>query len=146
MFLYVLLKFKIISMRIVQIIKLQNETNISETPQTLCITSFRTFLKYMYIYKYISNIQSTSKDSGSGLFVYRIYEEFHINLWECSMYGCCYIFLIQVEIIKLTYRVYTMQLEENSNLIHQNKSVMTIEPDLSFLLIALYIYIYIYAP
>ena len=22
-----------------------------------------------------------------GLFVYRIYEEFHINLWECLIYG-----------------------------------------------------------
>ena len=42
-----------------------------------------------------------------------------------------YIFSIQVYITKLTYRVYTVQLKGNSNL-------------LSFLLIALYIYIYIY--
>ena len=38
------------------------------------------------IYIYISNIQSASKDSGCGLFTYRIYKEFHINLWECSMF------------------------------------------------------------
>ena len=28
-------------------------------------------------------------DSGCGLFFYRIYEEYHINLCECSMYGYC---------------------------------------------------------
>ena len=33
------------------------------------------------------------------------------------MYGYCYIFFILVYMIKLTYRAYTMQLEENSNLI-----------------------------
>ena len=33
------------------------------------------------------------------------------------MYDYCYIFPIQVYIIKLTYRVYTVQLEENSNLV-----------------------------
>ena len=39
----------------------------------------------------ISNIHSASEDSGCGLLLYRIYEEYHINLSECSMYGCCYI-------------------------------------------------------
>ena len=29
--------------------------------------------------------------SGCGLLIYRIYEEYHINLCECSMYGYCYI-------------------------------------------------------
>ena len=29
------------------------------------------------------------------IFMSRIYEEFHINLWECSMYGYCYIFLFR---------------------------------------------------
>ena len=33
------------------------------------------------------------------------------------MYGNCYIFPIQTYIIKLTNRAYTMQLEENSNLV-----------------------------
>ena len=37
----------------------------------------------------VSNIQSASEDSGCGLFVYRIYQEYHINLCECSMYGYC---------------------------------------------------------
>ena len=63
---------------------------------------------YIYIYIYISNILSASKDNGCGLFMHRIYEEFHINLWECSMYGYCYIFPIQVYIINLTYRLYSM--------------------------------------
>ena len=56
----------------------------------------------------MSNIKSASEDNACGLFAFRIYEEFHINLWECSMYGYCYIFPIQLYIIKLTYRVYTM--------------------------------------
>ena len=43
----------------------------------------------IYIYIYIYNIQSASKDSGCGLFFYRKYEEYHINLCECSMYGYC---------------------------------------------------------
>ena len=33
-----------------------------------------------YKLKYISNIQSVSQDSRRGLFAYRIYKEFHINL------------------------------------------------------------------
>ena len=56
---------------------------------------------------YLSNIQSVSEDDGCGLFVHRIDEEFHINLWEWSTYGYCYTFPIQVYIIKL--RVYTMK-------------------------------------
>ena len=72
---------------------------------------------YIYIYIYISNIQSASVNNGWGLFAYWIFEEFHINLRECLMYGYCYIYPIQVYIIKLTYRMYTMQLEENSNLV-----------------------------
>ena len=44
---------------------------------------------YIYIYIYIY-ILSASGDNGCGLFVYRIYKGFHINLWECSMYGHCY--------------------------------------------------------
>ena len=67
---------------------------------------------YIYIY-----IQSASEDNRCGLFTYRIYEELHINLWECSIYGYCYIFPIKVYIIKLTYRAYTMRLNENSNLV-----------------------------
>ena len=43
-----------------------------------------------YIYIYISNIQSASEDSGCGLFLYRIYEEYHIKLCVCSMYGYYY--------------------------------------------------------
>ena len=48
---------------------------------------------YIYIY-YISNIQPASEDSGCGLFAYRLYEEFHVNLWECSIYANCYIFFL----------------------------------------------------
>ena len=55
---------------------------------------------------YISNIQSASENNGCGLFVYRIYEEFHINLCECSTYGYCYIFLIQVS--GLSFRLITL--------------------------------------
>ena len=71
-----------------------------------------------YIYIYISNIQSASEDTGCGLFVYRIYEEYHINICECWVYGYFYIsFSFQVYITKLTYRVYAVQLEGNSNLV-----------------------------
>ena len=42
---------------------------------------------------YISDIQSGTEDNGCGLFEYRIFVEFHINLWECSMYNNCYAFL-----------------------------------------------------
>ena len=45
-------------------------------------------------YIYLSNIQAASKDSGCGLFMYRIYEGYPINLWECSLYGYCYIFFL----------------------------------------------------
>ena len=34
----------------------------------------------VYIYIYISNIQSASEDSGCGLFMYRIYEEYHMGV------------------------------------------------------------------
>ena len=44
--------------------------------------------EHLYI---ISNILSVSEDSGCWLFVYRIYEEFYVNLCECSIYGYCYI-------------------------------------------------------
>ena len=67
----------------------------------------------IYIYT-----QSASEDSGCGLFAYTVYEEFHINLWECSMNGYCYLFFpIQVYITKLTYSAYTVQLEGDSNLV-----------------------------
>ena len=70
---------------------------------------------YIYIYIYISTIQSASEDSGCGLFVYRIYDEYRINIWECSMYGYCYIsFSFQVYIIKRTHRAYVVQLEGKS--------------------------------
>ena len=78
----------------------------------------------MYIYIYIY-IQSASKESGCGLFVHRMYEEFHINLWECSMYGCCYIFFsIQVYLTKLAYRAATIQLEGNTNLVCHYKFIL----------------------
>ena len=68
--------------------------------------------------EYIYNIQSASEDSGCGLFAYRIYEEYQINLCECSMYGYCYIsFSFQVYITKLTNRAYIVQIEGNSNLV-----------------------------
>ena len=75
--------------------------------------SFKNDVTYkLFIYKsYIH------EDNGCGLFTYRIYKEFHINLWECLMYGY-YIFPIQVYIIKLTYIAYSMQLEENTNLVN----------------------------
>ena len=44
------------------------------------------------------SVQSVPEYNGCGLFVYRIYEEFHINLWVCSMFRFCYLFLIQVYI------------------------------------------------
>ena len=66
----------------------------------------------------MSNIQSASEDSGCGLLAYRIYEEYHINLCECSLYVYCYIFFsIKVYIRKLTYRGYTVQLEGNPILV-----------------------------
>ena len=40
----------------------------------------------VYIYIYISNIQSASEDYGCGLFVYRVYERFHINIWETNIF------------------------------------------------------------
>ena len=40
--------------------------------------------QYICIY-----IQSASEDNGCRLFFYRIYEEYHINLCEYLMYGCC---------------------------------------------------------
>ena len=71
--------------------------------------------EYIYIYIYI---QSAFEDSGCGLFAYRIYGVYHINLYECSMYGFCYIsFSFLVYITKLTYRVYAVLLEGNSNLV-----------------------------
>ena len=58
---------------------------------------------YVCMYVYISNIQSAYKERKFVLFVYRIYKEFHINLWECSMNGYCYMFFsIKVYILKLT--------------------------------------------
>ena len=100
-----------------------------------------------YIYVYISNIQSVSKDSWCGLFVYRIYEELHINRWECSMYGNYCIFSIQVYITKLTYRVYTVELEGNLKLVKlllfkfiSAKNIIILSDDCTYI----YIYIYIY--
>ena len=58
---------------------------------------------YIYICIYINNIQSVSEDSGCGLFMYRIYDKYHINLCECLMYGyCCISFSFQGYITKLT--------------------------------------------
>ena len=73
------------------------------------------------IYIYIYN-QPASEGSEIGLFAYRISEEFHINLWECSMYGycytfCCCFFSIQVYITKRTYRAYRVLLKGKSNLV-----------------------------
>ena len=86
----------------------------------MCVLSIKTYLKilvYIYIYIYIY-IQLVSEDSGCGLFVYKIYEEYYINLCECSMYSYCSItFSFQVYITKLTYRAYIVQLEGNSNLV-----------------------------
>ena len=63
---------------------------------------------YIYIYIYIY-IKSASENSGCGLFANRIYEEYHINLWECSMNGYCYIsFSFQVYITKLTNQTYAV--------------------------------------
>ena len=56
----------------------------------------------IYIYIYISNIQSVSEDSGCGLFVYIIYEEYQINLCECSMNGYCYIPLMHTHMHNTT--------------------------------------------
>ena len=75
---------------------------------------------YIYIYIYICIciwvISSQRSKTVCGLFAYRIYEEFHIHLWKCSMYGY-YIFPIEVYIINVIYSVYTIQLEENPNLV-----------------------------
>ena len=54
---------------------------------------------YIYIYIYIHThiyIYISSKcqeDYWYGIFVYRIYERFHIILWECLMYGYYHICL-----------------------------------------------------
>ena len=60
---------------------------------------------YIYIYIYTPVISTQRPKTMCGLFTNRIYEEFHIILWECSMYGYCYIFLIQV--YKLLWEPYT---------------------------------------
>ena len=44
------------------------------------------YLLSFYIY-----LQSASKDSRCGLFLYRVYEEYRINLCKCLMYCYCYI-------------------------------------------------------
>ena len=48
---------------------------------------------------YISNIESASEDSGCGLFANRIYKEFRINLWECSMYGYLLFFNLKLNVL-----------------------------------------------
>ena len=45
---------------------------------------------YIYIYIYISVIPSQCPKTV-GVDYLRIYEEYHINLCECSMYGYCYL-------------------------------------------------------
>ena len=67
-------------------------------------------LIYIYIYIYIYISSRPSKNIRCVLFMYRIYEEFHINQWECSMYSLCYIFLFQVFKIRLTssYMIYIL--------------------------------------
>ena len=40
-------------------------------------------------------MQSMSKVNGCGLFVYRIYDVFYINLRKYSMHSYCYIFLFR---------------------------------------------------
>ena len=44
----------------------------------------------IYIYIYISVIFSRRPKTMCISFVCRIYEGFHINLWECLMYSYCY--------------------------------------------------------
>ena len=62
------------------------------------LKTYRVHLVYIYIYN-----QSASEDSGCGLLAYGIYEEYHINLWEYSIYTYWYIsFSIPVYITKLT--------------------------------------------
>ena len=74
----------------------------------MSVQFFRRAYIYIYIYIYISNIQSASEDSGCGLFLYRIYEEYHINLCERSMSSYCYIAIpvqvynkIHIHVLKL---------------------------------------------
>ena len=84
-------------------------------PLSLSLSLSLSLCIYICMYIYVSNIQSACEESGWGLLVHRIYEEYHI--YECSMYDYCYIsFSSQVYITKLIYRAYTVQLEENSNL------------------------------
>ena len=133
----------------------------------LPLGSWLSIFLHIYIYIYIY-FQSASEDNGCGLFVYRIYEAFHINLWEWSMYGYCYIFFffffglynkthIQsvynvtgrkpyfdlIVIINLFRRVFVIWRDEDY-ILHRNKFIITIQPWLSFLSVTLYIYIYIY--
>ena len=45
---------------------------------SVIVTAIYIYIYIYMIYLYISNIQSASEDNECGLFVCRIYEEFHI--------------------------------------------------------------------
>ena len=77
---------------------------------------------YIYIYIYICKIQSVSEDSGCGLFICRIYEEYHINLRVLDVLLLLHHLFLCRDITEFTFRAYIEQLDENSNLIKLSKS------------------------
>ena len=79
---------------------------------------------------YISNIQSASEDDGCGLFMYRIQEGFHINLWECLMYGnwnkcACYLKRWLYSLTKLIYNDNLTMFEFSSSYTHTHTHTHT---------------------
>ena len=50
----------------------------------------------IYSYIYICNIQSASEDSGCRLFLYRIYEDYHINMSARCMAIVTSLIILQV--------------------------------------------------
>ena len=65
---------------------------------------------------YLSNIQSVSEDSGCGLFVYRIYEEYHKSLWVLNVRLLLHLFFLP-GLYNKTHIQSLVQLEGNSNLV-----------------------------
>ena len=91
---------------------------------------------HTYIYIYMSNIQSPSKDNGWGLFAFKIYEEFHINLCECLMYG---LLLYTLSLVLYIYiyiftHIYT----------HTHTYIYIYTPIYIYIYLHIYIYTYIH--
>ena len=60
--------------------------DLEYTIQPICLYYL---MKHIYIYIYIKISSQSPKTVSVDYSLHRIYEENHINLWECSMYGYC---------------------------------------------------------